>query len=68
MDALHLALSIHAVYFYIVNQLPFIHIVWYVATGPESLFYTVSQRVVFQEHEGETAPTYLDVYNCSLHI
>ncbi|KIM84037.1 hypothetical protein PILCRDRAFT_6878 [Piloderma croceum F 1598] len=48
MDALHLALSIHAVYFYIVNQAPFIHIVWYVATQPESLFYAVSQRVVFR--------------------
>jgi hypothetical protein len=30
MDAFHLALAIHAVYFYLVNQLPFIYIIWYV--------------------------------------
>jgi len=28
MDAFHLALAIHAVYFYLVNQLPFIYIIW----------------------------------------
>lgn len=28
MDAFHIALAIHAVYFYLVHQLPFIYIIW----------------------------------------
>jgi hypothetical protein len=66
MDALHLGLATHAIHFYLVNQLPFVYIVWYLSIYIVSPFYAISQRVAFQEYEGKALHLHLAMRNHSL--